>query len=278
MQLTPRYDGPPLLRLDGPFTDPSVPLMQQRRRLAATLTTFDAEQWAAPTRCDGWSVQDVVTHLVSTNQFFAISISAGLAGEPTRFLATFDPVASPAEMVAKVRSQPFGAVLDRFVETNEALADAATGLDEAGWATIGEAPPGHVALRAVALHALWDAWIHERDVLLPLGLPTVEEADEISGTLHYAAALGPAFSASLGSTREGVLAVAASDPDDRFVVEVGSTVVVRDGEAPEGAPRLVGSAVELLEALSFRAPLPHPMAPEDQWLLGDLGQIFDRTG
>jgi uncharacterized protein (TIGR03083 family) len=276
VQLTPRYDGPPLLRLDGRFTDPGPPLLRQRRRLADTLAKLDAEQWAAPTRCEGWSVQDVIAHLNTTNQFFAISISAGLAGEPTRFLATFDPVASPAEMVAKARSQTTAEVLDAFVTSTDGLARAVAGLDEVGWATLGEAPPGHVSLRAVALHALWDAWIHERDVLLPLGLPIVEEADEISDSLRYAAALGPAFATTLGSTRCGAIGVDVTGPDDRFTVEVGDVVVVRDGDAPAGAPTLTGSAVDLLEALSFRAPLPCSLAAEDHWLLGGLGQIFDR--
>ena len=81
------------------------------------------------------------------------------------------------------------------------------GMDEADWSIIGEAPPGHVPLRAVALHALWDSWIHERDILLPLGIGAVEEADEIASCLGYVAALSPAFAISQGSTRLGSIVV-----------------------------------------------------------------------
>jgi uncharacterized protein (TIGR03083 family) len=273
--LTPRYDGPAALVLDGPTGDPAVPLLRQRRRLATTLAGLDAAQWAAPSRCDGWSVQDVVAHLVTTNQFWAFSASAALDGTPTRVLATFDPVASPAEMVAAVRSQSPAEVLARFAETNEALAHAVAGLDAEGWSAVGEAPPGHVSLRAVALHALWDAWVHERDIVLPLGLVPVEEADEIDGSLRYAAGLGPAFAATSGSTRTGTFGIEAVDPEVRLVVEVGGSVVVRDGEAARDRLRLVGTAVELLEALSLRAPLPHAVPEGDRWLLGSLGQVFD---
>ena len=115
-------------------------------------------------------MQDVISHLVSTNHFWAVSIGAGRGGEPTRYLATFDPVASPAAMVDGVRSLPWATVLEQFVESNEALAESVAGLDADGWETLAEAPPGHVPMRAVALHALWDAWIHERDITLPLGL------------------------------------------------------------------------------------------------------------
>nr|MDQ3294690.1 maleylpyruvate isomerase N-terminal domain-containing protein [Actinomycetota bacterium] len=267
MQLTPRYDDPSFLRLDRPLGDPAVPLLRQRRRLADVLGGLDDAQWAAPSRCEAWSVKDVVAHLVSTNQFWTFSIGAGLAGEPTRFLTTFDPVASPAELVDAGRAQPPAAVLADFVASNEALAGAVETLDDEAWSKLAEAPPGHVPLRAVVLHALWDAWIHERDIVLPLGLAPVEDDDEIAGCLTYGAALSPAFAVAHSRGRTGAVAVAASDPDVRFVVEVGDGVVVRDGDAPDGALRLEGPAVELVEALSFRVPLPCPVPAEHEWLL-----------
>src|SRR4051812_2194943 len=143
-------------------------MVRQRRRFAEVLATLAERQWAAETRCDGWSVQDVVTHLITTNQFWTMSITSGLAGEPTRFLANFDPVQTPAEIVDAMRDTTPGDALARYVETTDGLAGAVEGLDDDAWSTIAEAPPGHVAIRSLALHALWDAWIHERDVLLPL--------------------------------------------------------------------------------------------------------------
>jgi uncharacterized protein (TIGR03083 family) len=284
MLLTPRYDEPSFLVLDLPLDvpldlpvgDPGVPLLRQRRRLASLLGGLDDEQWAAASRCEAWTVQDVIAHLVTTNQFWAASIGAALRGQPTRFLATFDPVVTADQLVDAVRSQSSAEVLDRFVETNEAIADIVAGLDDEGWSTLGEAPPGHVPLRAVALHALWDSWVHERDIVLPLGLVPVEEPDEIIGCLGYGAALSPAFSVAGGSTREGAIEVDATDPDVRFVVEVGRSVVVRGADAPDGALRLTGSAVELLEALSFRRPLPCPVADQHRWLLAGLAEVFDR--
>ncbi len=277
MLLTPLYDQPSFLQVDLPLGDPAVPLLRQRRRLASLLGGLDDEQWEAASRCEGWSVQDVAAHLVSTNQFWAFSIEAALAGKPTRFLAAFDPVASPAQLVEAVRSQSPADVLDHFVETNEAIAGTIVDLDDDGWSTLGEAPPGHVPLRAVALHALWDAWIHERDIVLPLGLTPVEEPDEITGSLSYGAALSPAFAVAGGTTRHGAIAVEVTDPDIDFVVDVGKSVVIRAGAAPADALHLSGPAVELLEALSFRAPLPCPVVDDHQWLLSGLAQVFDRA-
>ncbi len=158
----------------------------------------------------------------------------------------------------------------------EALADCLGGLDEDQWSVVAEAPPGHVSLDALARHALWDAWVHERDVVLPLGMDPVEEPDEVRAGLEYAAGLGPAFLATNGSKRSGTLALEGCDPAAHVVVEAGETVVVREGDAPAGAVRIEGRSIDLVEALSFRGPLPHDVADADRWLLGGLAEAFDR--
>jgi len=275
VQLTPRYDGPDLLRWEVPLGNPAVPLLRQRERLAGVLHGLDASQWAAPSRCQGWTVQDVITHLVGTNQFWAISIAAGRQGAPTQYLATFDPVATPEHMVDAVRDQSAVDILAGFVESNTAIADALAGTSDAEWLAPAEAPPGHVPLCALVAHALWDSWIHERDVVVPLGLEPVAEPDELALCLKYAAALSPMFLASLGSTRTGALIVDAVDPDVGFVVDIGSTVVVRSGASPVEAARLTGDAAELIEGLSFRRSLAPGVAPAEAWMFGGLAEVFD---
>jgi uncharacterized protein (TIGR03083 family) len=279
VQLTPRYEPPTILRIDVPIGDPAVPLLRQRRRLADTLAGLTEAQWSAPSRCEGWTVKDVVAHLADTNQFWAISISSGLAGSPTRFLAAFDPVATPASMVEATSAQSSSEVLARYRETLDGLAAVVTGVDDDAWSRPGEAPPGHIALRAVALHAMWDGWTHERDIAEPLGLPHTEEPDEITGSLLYSAAISPALLASQGSTRRAVLAVEATGPDTSFVVDAGSSVVVRPRTADDaGCAELRGAAVDLVEGLTFRAPLDHDVPAADQWVLGGLAAAFDRSG
>jgi uncharacterized protein (TIGR03083 family) len=277
MKVTPRYDDPGFLRFTGSLADPSIAMLRQRRRMAATVSQLDDAQLAAPSRCAGWSVQDVISHLVTVNRFFALAFEAARKGEPTRVLIGFDPVATPTELVESARSLPWSKVLDGFVESNEAIADAVAGLDGDGWSMLGEAPPGHVPLRAVAYHALWDCWIHERDVVLPLGMPPVVEADEVADSLRYVAALSPLFAVTTGSARPGSIVIDASDPDVRVVVDiVGDGVVVHDGEPSIEPLRLTGPAVDLIEGLSYRAPLRQTVADEHRWLFDGLGTAFDR--
>ncbi len=273
MQLTPRYDDPGLLRLDLDLGDLAGASARQRRRLADLLATLDDAQWAAPSRCDGWTARDVVDHLTTATGFWALSIGAGLAGQPTRIMATFDPVATPAAMVDRTKGGE--EVLAGLLAASEAL-DAALALVD-DWSVLAEAPPGDVPLDALVAHALWDAWVHERDIALPLGLAAPVEADEVRPALVYCAALAPTFAVTQGDAGRGALVVDATDPDARFVVEVADGVRVHDGPAPDGAVRLGGAAVPLLEALSYRAPLDHDVPEDGRWLVAGLGRVFDQA-
>ena len=180
MKLSPRYDIEPVLVFTGVGYDPLTLLVHQRARLAETLAGLDESQWSAASRCAGWSVQDVITHLVSTNSFWSASIALGLAGRPTRFLADFDPVASPAQLVAAAAPAAPSDTLAAFVESNLALAATVATVGDRAWSMVAEAPPGHIAVAAVALHALWDSLIHEFDVMVPLGLKPLPLADELA--------------------------------------------------------------------------------------------------
>lgn len=273
MDLSPRYGPEPVIDVDGAIPDVVTPLVRQRTRFAEGLAGLDPAGWATPSRCAGWSVQDVVEHLVGVNRFWALSMGSALRGEPTRLLADFDPNTVPAAMVEAARGAPPEATLDAFVATNTALAELLEPLDDAAWALLAEAPPGHLALRAVAAHALWDAWVHERDVLLPLGREPRVEPDEVGAALAYAAALGAALRGAAGSTVSGTFRLAARDPDIDLTLEVGREVTVRTGFPAGGGPVLEAGALRLLEVLSVRAPASE-LDDGHRWLAAGLGAVF----
>jgi uncharacterized protein (TIGR03083 family) len=279
MQLAPRYDGPTILSISGPVHANALPCTRQRRRFETLLAGLTDEQWDAPSRCAGWSVRDVVVHLTGVNAFWQLTVQMGLAGTPTKFLGGFDPVATPAQMVSAVEAAPAGAVLAAFIASNDGLLGAIDGLDDEAWAALAEAPIGHVPVHVVVQHALWDAWVHERDVALPLGLPVAQEPDEVRACLVYAAAISPALGFAVGLELAGSLAIAADEPATSFAIDVTDSVAVTlDVEPAAGVPTLRGPAVELAEALSMRTPLPASAPAEWVRLRNGLGTAFDAAG
>jgi uncharacterized protein (TIGR03083 family) len=276
MQLTPRYDTEPVITLDGPPSAILAPVVRQRRRLAETLSRFGADQWNHASRCAGWSTRDVIVHLDSTNSFWAFSIASAVRGEPTQFLATFDPVTSPAQLAA-ASDLSAGEVLQRFQASNDAFIATMERLADDDWSRPAEAPPGHISISALAHHALWDSWVHERDILLPLGMEHAVEADEVAASLRYAAALGPALACTRGCSATGVMAIAATSPTISATVGINTAVAVRSGSAIDADLTLAGDAIDLLEALSMRQPLQQDIAAQHAWMLGGLAETFDAT-
>jgi len=92
MMISPRYDGPTVLAIDGAPAEQLVPLCRQHRRMQKMVVAMTDEQLRAPSRCDGWAARDVVAHLVDVNAFWHASIAAGLAG------ARHDILPAPAHL------------------------------------------------------------------------------------------------------------------------------------------------------------------------------------
>lgn len=275
MLLTPRYDEPVVASIDGAPGDQLVPVVRQRRRMESMLAGLADEHWRAPSRCTDWTVRDVVAHLVDVNGFWHFSIISGLAGTPTRMLSGFDPVTSPPALVGMQGDMSPADALAKFVDSNDRFLGVLAELDDDGWSTLAEAPAGHLPVRVLAHHALWDAWVHERDIVLPLGIPPTLEDDELRSCLRFAAVISPALGLGLGAAAPGSYVVDAVRPDERFSLDVDTSVSVRAADDVTDRACLAGDTVELIEALSLRGPLPPGTPPEWLQLLGGLATAFD---
>jgi uncharacterized protein (TIGR03083 family) len=274
MRLSPRYEGPTILTLAGDG-DVGGLFVRQRRRLEAAFESFGDVDWRAPTRCESWRVQDVATHLDSVNGFFHSAIAAGLAGTPTRVLEGFDPKATPAAMVDAAPATAPADTLAALLRSDDALCELIAGLDDRQLATIAEGPPGLVPIRLLVHHALWDAWVHERDVGLPLGLAVAEEPEEVMTSLRYVAGFGPAVALALGKAQPASLVLETTDPDGVVAVEVTDRVLVHDQPPARADVELRGSAVDLLEALSAREPLTASVPADHRWMVSTIATVFE---
>ena len=273
MKIRPPYGTDPLITYEGDPAAVAAPTVRQRLRLARTLAGFGSQEWEAPSRCARWTNRDVVVHLASTNRFS--SISQARRGTPSRVLAAFDPVATPAGLVAAAGNPAPAKVLDAYVESTHTLADLLGSLTGGEWTMLGESPLDHMSVSAIVRHALWDAWVHERDMTLGVGLVPTVEADEVDAALRCAAALGPAFGILLGDLDDQRLAatVTTQDPTIGFTINVDRAVRISAGIAPAVPVAVHGCALDVLEGLSLRARLH--LEPEWQWLTAGLTHSFE---
>lgn len=223
----------------------------------------------------------MIVHLESATAFWNFSIGAGLAGKPTRFLADFDPVASPAACVAGAPERTDAEVLDQFASTTLAFCDLVASLDADGLAALAEAPPGH-------LHD------HGGDPSRPLGRAR-PRARRAGSAGHRRApprrrgAGGPDLCRrSRGRVRpsaRGERPRRAPWPSRRpdptqGVVAVSDHVTVRpvDGSAAHRRPRPARRSVRPAGgAQPARAPLDQPVPADVAWLVDGLATAFDQA-
>jgi uncharacterized protein (TIGR03083 family) len=246
----------------GPLVEP---WLAHRERLAAELSSLTAEQWRVPSRCDAWTVRDVVVHLLDVDPFWVLSLTAGRAGEPTRVLAEFDPKATPLVLVDARASLSDQEVLDAFMANTETFVDTVKSFgDDDGdddWDGQAESPMGHTTARLTLAHALWDSWYHERDILLPLGIEPPVVDDELNVVAWYSLFFGAAQGGLVddpapvgdGADQPFEVDVVFDDlPDRPMRVRVGRRVHLEPGSAPVAA----GTALDFVEWFSGRAPRP----------------------
>lgn len=149
-------------------------LAAQVEELADILASLDEDEWQAPSRCEGWTVTDVVLHLAQTDEMAVASVE-GRFPEVAEALAggafagaTVDEAAGAA--VERERGRPPAEVEARW----RASADQLVGLlgaDDPGrrvrWVA------GELSLRTLATTRLAETWIHTGDIAVPLGRETV---------------------------------------------------------------------------------------------------------
>ena len=259
--------------------DVIAPWRRHRQRFVERLAGLSEEQWSAATRCDAWDVTDVVGHLISTDLFWMASLGAAQAGSPSTFLVDFDPSTSPEAYVAPMRGTDPEVIRSQFEDGTTAFLAAVDGLEAPAWESRGESPMGHMPVPLVLAHALWDSWLHERDIFEPLGLGVPVETDELMVATWYTLVAGALQGGLIGD--EEPVGPGLSEPveaslgfDDLpepigIAVGTGVRVVLGGSAAPS-----VGSAVHFVERGTGRLSggVPDSLPPD---LAAHLERAFE---
>jgi uncharacterized protein (TIGR03083 family) len=218
----------------------------QRWRFVTVLRVFGAGDWAAPTRCAGWSVHEVVRHLGDCT-------AIGVATEPgdgTLDVAEgFDPRTTPREWLAASDGEPPGASLDRLVAATEELLSVTRDRLRRGRRFDVWLPYGPVDWTVRLLHGFWDSWLHERDVLLARGADHPTDGDATAYAAGYGVFIAGAVAAMFGDPVQATLRLGGDGGGTFDLGGRGATALTVDRTATVGSP-----AAEVADALAGRPP------------------------
>lgn len=122
--------------MDDPALDKSAVLRTERLALVDLLSTFGPQQWATPSLCPGWTVQDVAAHLAWTPAMAPTEAAVGFVRSglrPNRFIADTAvrwSTRGPTAILAQLRSNAASGAKPMAVPAPAVLTDAVVhGLD-----------------------------------------------------------------------------------------------------------------------------------------------------
>jgi uncharacterized protein (TIGR03083 family) len=257
----------------GLSTGPAVireALYAQRSRFIATLKSFGPSEWAAGTRCTGWSAHDVARHVADVAE---LDIARLAGGTLERFLrhGPFQPHTSPVKWLEDTagqetqetvkilaeRAEDEYACFSRRIEENDEASD---------FGVLGR--PNHWSV--LSLHVYWDAWMHERDIAIPVGLEIRSSVEELRLMAMYSALLAAQPTVISGEHLRVSLVLRGSpdavyhidgDPDDISVTAGTSTPIeVVEGELGVVLDSLVGRGPEPTAVLTGPADAVEKLA------------------
>lgn len=142
-------------------------LAVHHQRLILTWQSFDARQWQHRSRNAEWTVHQTVRHVADGME----RVEAAANGHSPRGEGAFDPRSTPAEWLASSENERPSATIDRFATASTSLRTGVADRMGSGDMTHDPTVYGTAHWTVNVAHLLWDSWLHERDVLLPLGLP-----------------------------------------------------------------------------------------------------------
>ena len=224
---------------------------EQRDRFTAILHGFGPGDWAAPTRCADWSAHEVVRHLSDAN---AIGIAAHPDDGTLDNAAGFDPRTSPRDWLAASAGESPGDTLRRFETTTGELLDLARGWLARGRRFDVRLPYGPMDWTVLVLHAFWDSWIHERDVLLARGAPHPTDDDATAYATAYGAFIAGAVASMFGDPVRQRLEL-SGEGGGVFELDSHGGVTLTVRRAATARPAAAGpAAAEVADALAGRSP------------------------
>jgi uncharacterized protein (TIGR03083 family) len=157
-----------------PRTEIETGILTELTSFHELLEHLDDRAWATPTRCEGWTVANVASHVVGS--------MADVVG------GRLDGLGSPeatAREVAEREGRTPADLAQELADVTKQAADLLAVFDDAAWNAA--APGGYTGTLGEGVEALWyDTWAHADDIRAALRLPT-ERGPGLRAGLHHVA-------------------------------------------------------------------------------------------
>jgi uncharacterized protein (TIGR03083 family) len=138
--------------------------------IAALCDGLTDEQWALPTDCPGWSVQDNVAHMIGTERMLLGEQPEAAPVEDAPHVRN-DIGKANEQWIASYRALTGKQVLDEFRAVTQRRLDALRAMSTADWDREGFTPEGPGPYRLFMAIRVFDCWYHDQDIREALDQP-----------------------------------------------------------------------------------------------------------
>ena len=157
-----------------PRIEVTTGLLDELEGFRALIAPLSAAEWAAPTRCTGWTVGDVAAHVIG-----------GMADVAAFRLEGLGTPEVTARQVGERRGRPPAELADELAAAIKGASDLIGAFNDEAWAL--PAPGGFDFTLGEGVEALWhDAWLHGDDIRAALGRPSDRGAGMVASVSHIA--------------------------------------------------------------------------------------------
>ncbi len=210
-------------------------LADQHDELAGMLADLDPTDWERPSRCEGWTVSDVVLHLAQTDEMALASAEGRFADYMNSVAGDYAGATNVDEgaalLVEKERDRPAAEVHQRWLSGAATLRTALAAeepRERVQWVA------GELSTQTLATTRLAEAWIHTGDVAFAFGV-TPEPTERLRHIARLAWRTLPYAFARAGEELSGPVAfelVGPNGDDWTFAPDEPAVTTVR-GPAAE---------------------------------------------
>lgn len=226
---------------------------------------FTGEQWEHPSRNPGWSVHDTARHVADALE----SCTAAVWAEPSPFgIADFDARTTPDVWLAQSAHDPPARTIERYAAAAERMRARVGERVAADDPSMARTVYGTAHWSLNVVHILWDSWLHERDIALPLDRPAESSLDEQRLVALYGLLMAMVPSRMMEMSLETTVDFGRTTGHCVAASQDGGRIVTTETDDASGA--LVGDLAAVVDALAGRgAPVADvlPGAPDELGLL-----------